>query len=140
MDSVDIVSIIIAIAAYVFFTVRKYKKKEAEAAQRRKRVQPSDIFEEPEVTEPIFETVRPPRSHPSAPPPEQNVPKTDEYFTYEDVNPSVEPEVSKSPPSMSNTPIQTTDIEAENETNSLPLKEEIDKAIIYSEILKRPYN
>ena len=144
MDGSEIVSIIIAIGAYVFFTIRKYKKKEEAEAQRRRRMQRPDIFEAPqqqqEEAEPIFETVRRPKTYSSAPPPRENVPKSDEYFTYEDSSAPIETEVAGSTPSTTSTSVQAADIEEEIESKSLPLKEEIDKAILYSEILKRPYN
>ncbi len=144
MDGSEIVSIIIAIGAYVFFTIRKYKKKEEAEAQRRRRMQRPDIFEapqqQPEEAEPLFETVRRPKTYSSAPPPRENVPKSDEYFTYEDSSAPIETEVAGSTPSTASTSVQAADIEEEIESKSLPLKEEIDKAILYSEILKRPYN
>ena len=144
MDGSEIVSIIIAIGAYVFFTIRKYKKKDEAEAQRRRRMQRPDIFEAPqqqqEEAEPIFETVRRPKTYSSAPPPRENVPKSDEYFTYEDSSAPIETEVAGSTPSTASTSVHAADIEEEIESKSLPLKEEIDKAILYSEILKRPYN
>lgn len=143
MDGSEIISIIIAIGAYIFFTVRKYKKKEEAEAQRRRRMQRPDIFEAPqqhEEAEPIFETVRKPKSYSSAPPPRENVPKSDEYFTYEDSSAPIGKEATEPTPSTASPIIQEADIEDEIESVSLPLKDEIDKAILYSEILKRPYN
>lgn len=140
MDGIDILTVIIGIAAYLFFTVRKYKKKEEAAGQRRKQRPPIDIFEEPKETEPVFETVRRPMSHSSAPPHQQNMPKSDEYFTYEETSAPIGNNVVEQPHPTTASTVQAADIEEENESTSLPLREEIDKAVLYSEILKRPYN
>lgn len=145
MDSTEILSIIIAIAAYVFFTVRKYKKKEEAQKQARERVKRWMNPQQQSETSTSTREVKPEWREPwrPAPPVEEEAPKK-EYFTYEDVSAPVvekdvgETTVEKQTVTADNPP--PTEPEEKNNSNLYPLADEIEKAVIYSEILKRPYN
>lgn len=69
--------------------------------------------------------------------------KSESYFTYEDVSDSETPDLASGRPSPSWThEIHLQEIENEIETSEINLDnpEELKKAIIYGEILKKPYN
>lgn len=73
----------------------------------------------------------------------QKNPKTEDYFTYERVEPEIEQPINKSETCfVDNVDNNVQNIENEEEKNPKLTFEmsEIYKGVIYSEILKRPYN
>ena len=69
--------------------------------------------------------------------------KSESYFTYEDVSDSETSDLASGRPSPSRTrEIHLQEVENETETSEINFDdpEELKKAIIYSEILKKPYN
>ena len=73
----------------------------------------------------------------------EEIPKNDSYFTYE----NLEPEINEEPHAEESTPVKDVEMNVQNiegENEKIPqfsfTQEEILKGVIYSEILKNPYN
>lgn len=143
----DIIEIIITVGALVIYYVISYKKQKA--AKKTKQKQPADIFvptledndeleEEIDTEMATLESPYPPASHF-----EEKMTKNGTDFSYENLktDTGTDQQISnKQTPTTPNSVVQEVEIEEENEINSTIFREEINKAIIYSEILKRTYN
>lgn len=87
--------------------------------------------------------VRRPAVRPVAQPVHEEIPKNSSYFTYETIEPEIQEnyqgeETSFSEPVEKN--VQIVDSEDEKKLQISLEMEDIYKGVIYSEILKRPYN
>lgn len=151
----DILITLGIIALVLFQSYRKMKKKEQQQASRKKAPQPETQpyapLEEEKEDEPFpfgkvfsddtpdeeneFETVVTSTA-------EEN-PKNVNYFTYETIDPEVGENIHTEENCSNNTVennVQNVDNETvKNQQNIVDL-EELYKGVIYSEILKRPYN
>ena len=140
---------IITIAIIGFFLLRAFHKSKR-AAQKKRRPLPSSVFTMPEKeAEPTFrEEFEIPRAETRQSPQfvtstNEETPKNDSYFTYE----TIEPEIGGDDHVRDNSfhddvekIVQNIDNETEKMSQITFEKEDLIKGIIYSEILKRPYN
>jgi hypothetical protein len=145
--------VLITIGIIAFVILRAYTKAKKKNAQQqaRRRTAPRPIVEEPEVEnekplwQDIFEstqseTMQEPSFETSS---YEEIPKNQPYFTYEKIEPEIGEEVHNAEFSSADSVeknVQNTDSENEK-TSPISLDmEDIYKGVIYSEILKRPYN
>ena len=123
-----LVDILITIGIFVIFfasSSRKLKKKQQQQQQQQKRQH------------------RPPTPQPVVPTSYEEVPKNQPYFTYETFEPEIKDEVRMEETSSGESVeknVQNTDNEMEKIPQISLEMEDIYKGVIYSEILKRPYN
>lgn len=131
------IDILITIGVIAFVLLRAYGK------SKKKKHSP---FPQPTVeSEPIWETIEDEygdgevKNQTSY----EEIPKNEEYFTYE----NLEPEMNDEKRTAGSSSIQDVEMNVQNierESENLPQfsfdKEELMKGVIYSEILKRPYN
>ena len=140
------VDTLITIGIIAFVLLRAYSKAKRKNQQQVQRKPKPNPFPQPTVvSEPEWETsetyyryenTKEATSY-------EEIPKNNDYFTYE----SLEPEINVEKPvadsySEKNVEINVQNIESEEEKKpqiSLDM-EELYKGVIYSEILKRPYN
>ena len=144
------VDTLITIGIIAFVLLRAYmkaNKKAQQQAQRRAQPRPTPqpvppageprpFWEESYTEESSFGEAEEPTSY-------EEIPKNDSYFTYE----KIEPEINATRPSeesYSEMNVETSVQNIENESEKKPQisvdMDEFYKGIIYSEILKRPYN
>lgn len=153
----ELMDILIPIAVVAFFILNSYikiKKKQAQATQQqqkaRRRPSPAPVtpsFEENEkpVWQEIFESTQtesesdPQVSATSY----EEIPKNPSYFSYE----TIEPEIKEEPQNRETSFHEAVEKNVQNidnkEEKMSPISldmEDIYKGVIYSEILKRPYN
>ena len=145
--------ILITIGVIAFVILRAYTKAKKKNAQQqaRRRPTPRPVVVEPEVEseKPLWhdifestqeETMQEPSFEASS---FEEIPKNQQYFTYEKIEPEIGEEVHNaefSPVDSVEKNVQNTDNENEK-TSPISLDmTDIYKGVIYSEILKRPYN
>ena len=140
------VDVLITIGIIVFVLLRAYSKSKRRSQKRSPNKPYTPPFPQTKVeSEPIWETleesfqddeVKMTTSY-------EETPKNDTYFTYESLEPDInEGTQAKDSSSVKDVENSVQNIEGENE-NSLQIsfgKEELMKGVIYSEILKNPYN
>lgn len=153
----ELMDILIPIAVVAFFIINSYvkvKKKQEQAARQqqkaRRRPSPAPVapsFEENEkpVWQEIYESTRTePVSDPQVSATSyEEIPKNPSYFSYE----TIEPEIREEPQNRETSFHEAVEKNVQNIDNenvkispiSLDM-EEIYKGVVYSEILKRPYN
>ena len=126
-----LVDILITIGIFViFFASSSRKLKKIQQQQQRRQQQQKRQY-------------RQPAPQPVAPTSYEEIPKNQPYFTYETFEPEIKDEVRKeetsSGESVENN-VQNTDNEMEKTPQISLEMEDIYRGVIYSEILKRPYN
>ena len=125
-----LVDILITIGIFVIFfasSSRKLKKKRQQMQQQQQQKQ----------------KVRRPVERPVAASSYEEIPKNQEYFTYETFEPEIKEDDNKeesSPFDSVEKNVQIVDNEDEKKLQVSIEMEDIYKGVIYSEILKRPYN
>lgn len=145
--------VLITIGIIAFVILRAYTKAKKKNAQQqaRRRPAPRPVEVEPEVEnekplwQDIFEstqseTMQEPSFETSS---YEEIPKNQPYFTYEKIEPEIGEEVHNAEISSSDSVeknVQNTDSENEKMSPISLDMEDIYKGVIYSEILKRPYN
>ena len=145
--------VLITIGIIAFVILRAYtkaKKKNAQQqARRRPAPRPVEVEPEGENEKPLWhdvfdspqeETMQEPSFVTSS---SEEIPKNQPYFTYETIEPEIREEMDNGQSSSINSVEKNVqNIDSENEKMS-PISldmEDIYKGVIYSEILKRPYN
>lgn len=140
------VDTLITIGIIAFVLLRAYSKAKRKNQQQVQRKPKPNPFPQPTVvSEPEWETSETDYRYENTKEATsyEEIPKNNDYFTYE----SLEPEINVEKPvadsySEKNVEINVQNIESEEEKKpqiSLDM-EELYKGVIYSEILKRPYN
>ena len=145
--------ILITIGIIAFVILRAYTKAKKKSAQQQARRHPAPrpVEVEPEVEnekplwQDIFEstqseTMQEPSFETSS---YEEIPKNQPYFTYEKIEPEIGEEVHNAEFSANDSVeknVQNTDSENEKMSPISLDMEDIYKGVIYSEILKRPYN
>lgn len=156
MDNADIINIIITIAVILISLVSAIKKEKKKASKRQKNVvepiprsggksifdyEIEDEVEEDENEIPQTSIFDEKKSWTPNAEKEKKVSKNNDYYSYETLeseNESLETSEQKFTRKESETPIQNTEKEEENDLSKEFNNEELRKAIIYSEILQRP--
>ena len=140
------VDTLITIGIIAFVLLRAYSKSKRRAQQQAQRRPKPSPFQQPTVmSEPEWETLEPDYREEEAKQPTsyEEIPKNSSYFTYESIEPEINGEgTSVESYSEKNVETNVQNIENEDEKKrqiSIDLNE-MYKGVIYSEILKRPYN
>ena len=140
------VDTLITIGIIAFVLLRAYSKSKRKAQQQAQRKPKPSPFPQPTVmSEPEWETLEADYQEEEAKPPTscEEIPKNNPYFTYENLEPEINEETSAVKScSGSDVEINVQNIEDEERKKmqiSLDM-EDLYKGIVYSEILKRPYN
>ncbi len=135
MDS--IIDLLITIAVVALFSLPSLLKKKKEAQAKRPVFVPNPEYDEPEeVYESAYEEV--PQSGDFVQKTAPEVPKREEYFTYETIEPEVKMESKQAPKAP---PKETQQPENKGKEEGLLSfeEDEVLKGVVYSEILKRKF-
>ncbi len=138
--------ILITIGIIAFVLLRAYSKSKRKSQKQPQPKPQRPSFPQPTVeSEPIWETLEEvfQDNEVKTPASVEETPKNDSYFTYE----NLEPEINEEPHAEESTSVKDVEMNVQNiegENEKTPqfsfTQEEILKGVIYSEILKNPYN
>lgn len=141
------VDTLITIGIIAFVLLRAYSKSKKRAQQASQRKSPYSPFPQPTVvSEPVWEETEEEEScyeEEEVPSSYEEIPKNQPYFTYETFEPEIKSDEVMAEMSSEKSvekSVQNTDSEKENISPFSLDMEDIYKGVIYSEILKRPYN
>lgn len=132
--------ITIGIVAFVLLRAYVKTKKKMQQQQAKQQREARQTVRPASMEKPLRQEMQEPSVAPMS---YEEIPKNQSYFTYETIEPEIKqeayPKASSSGEAVEKN-VQNIDIEDEKNLQISLEKEDIYKGIIYSEILKRPYN